>query len=78
MVNTMIKLRADWQQTCPSCGTELVVDFLNQCPKEYMCPWCGASVRIGSGDGIKETRERLTEALSKLETMLNTDLGCDQ
>ena len=73
----MIKLRADWQKACPSCGTELVVDFLGQCPEEYLCPWCGVSVRIGSSDDLKETRERLTEALRKLESVLNAEFGCE-
>jgi predicted RNA-binding Zn-ribbon protein involved in translation (DUF1610 family) len=72
--STMIKLRADWHQACPSCGTEVVVDFLNQCPAEFVCPWCGAAMPIGMGNGDGEARERLSAALMELEEQMNAQL----
>ena len=69
----MIKLRVDWHQACPSCGTEVVVDFLNQYSREYPCPWCGAPVRIEISNGSPEARRRLTSALKELEAQINTD-----
>lgn len=70
----MIKLRADWQQTCPSCGTELVIDFMHQCPKDYICPWCGAKVQISICDGVQKVRDKLTEELGNLEACINTEI----
>ncbi|HPP74836.1 MAG TPA: hypothetical protein PLU88_06915 [Armatimonadota bacterium] len=70
----MIKLRVDWHQACQSCGTEVVVDYLDQCPKEILCPWCGAKVLIDIKNGNLDARERLTSALFALESQMNQEL----
>jgi transcription initiation factor IIE alpha subunit len=71
----MIRLRADWHQACPSCGTELVVNFLSQCPTEHVCPWCGTRIRLQAAYVNGEARERLKQELSDLEARVNAEMS---
>ena len=63
----MIKVNVDWHQSCPSCGTELVVDLLTLGNAPANCPWCGQSVP-GPLEGCHEAFYReLLDAVQKLE-----------
>jgi len=69
----MIKLRADWHERCESCGTTLVVDFLDRFPMALPCPWCGATVLIEAENGQSEARTRLVAALRGFEAQANEE-----
>lgn len=69
----MFKLRINWQQTCQTCGTQLVVDFLDDWPAQCSCPWCGAVASVHVHDGDPEARERLLAAVIELESRINAE-----
>lgn len=67
----MIKLRVEWHNDCPSCGTQLVVDFLNDRAESCVCPWCGYSdgtCRFAVEDDL---RQYIVRAVSDIETTAN-------
>ena len=63
----VIKIKVDWHQCCPSCGTELVVDLLTLGDTPTNCPWCGQPVP-GPLEGCHESLHReLCDTVRKLE-----------
>jgi hypothetical protein len=67
----MIKLRVEWRQTCPSCGVQLVFDYLADADGNKLCPWCGHvhdAVELAT-DG--ELKSFLNKSMSKLESKAN-------
>lgn len=70
----MIKVKVDWHQKCHCCGTELVVDFLNQCPVDCSCPWCGTAITIETDESKCKAREKLIEVAQKLEDEMNLQM----
>ncbi len=67
----MIKLRVEWHHSCPSCGTQLVVDFLNDSIERCECPWCGLSASTGPGAVDDELRQYIVQAVSNIESTAN-------
>ena len=74
----MIKLKVYWNQACISCGTELSIDYLEESPKYVSCPWCGADVRIDIHNDNPISRQKVAEAVRKLEEEINADFYKEQ
>lgn len=68
----MIRLRVDWHSQCPSCGTQLAVDFLESSSDFAICPWCGCRYKTGGGHGNEELKEYVRKAVRELEDRVNT------
>ena len=70
----MIKLRVEWRHDCPGCGTQLVIDFLDDPAEVCSCPWCG---RVESGKiraNEDELRSYISQAVRKIEQKANGKL----
>lgn len=68
----MIKVRVDWRYECPSCGTQLEVDFFDGVDDSLQCPWCGNICSPELGSEQADLREYLAGAIEKLEKEANT------
>ncbi|MGC8863715.1 MAG: hypothetical protein ACP5R5_13200 [Armatimonadota bacterium] len=71
----MIKLRVEWHHHCPSCGTRLVVDFLNDPVQPCECPWCGTTNGTGPGAVDADLRRYLAHAVEEIEATANNRLS---
>ena len=70
----MIKLRVEWHRECLTCGTGLVVDFLDACAEVASCAWCGSELeRYGGGNG--DLRDYVTKAVRQLEDTANNAMA---
>ncbi len=67
----MIKLRVDWHRKCPDCGTEVVVDFLDESAIDVRCPWCGQACESEKDKNSAELRDFLAKSISELEKKAN-------
>ena len=66
----MIKLKIEWHKECPSCGTELIIDFFDNGAEQCNCPWCGASTGVTANvDG--ELRDYLMNTFKTIEADVN-------
>jgi len=71
----MIKLRVEWHHHCPSCGTQLVVDFLDDSTEPCACPWCGLSDGTGPCAVGDDLRQYITQAVSDIESTANNRIS---
>ena len=70
----MIRVRVEWYQECPGCGTELVSDFLGDSVCRATCPWCGRENKLRAGPDSAELREYLSRAISEIEAKANSGI----
>ncbi len=67
----MIKVRVDWRQKCPDCGTELVTDFFDDSASSSGCPWCGCVGAMGHGLRGTKIEESIVTAVHEIERRIN-------
>lgn len=67
----MIKLRVEWRHTCPGCGVELVIDFLDDSGDRRTCPWCGHARDSDPRTEANGLRSYLARATRELEQTAN-------
>jgi len=71
----MLKLRVEWHHRCPSCGVQLVVDFLDDSADCSACPWCGHLADVNMHTKIaNDLRDDLARAAKELEETANDRL----
>ena len=70
----MIRVRVDWRQDCPGCGTELVANFLDDSACRAACPWCGCEGALSAMPDCAELRDYLSRAISEIEVKANTGI----
>jgi|GEM_PF-1045009 len=71
----MLKLRVEWHHRCPSCGVQLVVDFLDDSVDCDACPWCGCIADIDLHTKVaNDLRDNLARAAREIEKVANNRL----
>ena len=70
----MIKLRVQWYHDCPGCGTQLVIDFLEDPAEVCACPWCGHAVGSALCANEDELRSYISKAVREIERKANSKL----
>lgn len=70
----MIKLKIEWHKECPSCGTELIIDFFDNSSEQCNCPWCGASTGVTTKSVDGELRDYLMHTFKTIEENANNGI----
>jgi hypothetical protein len=71
----MIKLNVNWNQTCHSCGTDLVFELPEESRTRVVCPWCGVEVDPPVLPIDPQAFERVAAQVREFEARLNAEFG---
>ena len=71
--SAMIKVKVDWRQKCPGCGTEVVVDFFDESVVRQACPWCGRQCEMERTTD-DELRRYISRSVREIEDRANEKL----
>ena len=74
----MIKLRVEWHNKCPDCGTEIVADFFDDAEKVCVCLWCGRSYQSDCDARRSELKQYIMQATSEIECQANTEIAVER